>query len=66
MTSQIQANRHTRELENMERTLARIARELEQEMLISDQQIYKPLIMPLDNHKPASDTYSRADREIRT
>ncbi|WP_271273505.1 hypothetical protein [Aliamphritea hakodatensis] len=47
MTSRIQANRHTQELENIERLLSRIARDIERELLASDQQTYRPILMTL-------------------
>ncbi|MBN3563447.1 hypothetical protein [Aliamphritea spongicola] len=49
MTSQILANRHTQELENMERMFTRITRDFERELLTSDEQAYRPLLMTLND-----------------
>ncbi|WP_261844196.1 hypothetical protein [Aliamphritea ceti] len=49
MTSQTSANRYTQELENMERLFVRLTQDLEQEMLISDDMTYKPILQTLNN-----------------
>lgn len=57
MTSRIQANRHTQELENIERLLSRITRDIERELLASDQQTYRPILMTLADKE-------QSDKEI--
>lgn len=56
MTSQTSANRYTQELENMERLFVRLTQDLEQEMLISDDMTYKPILQTLNNADTSRDT----------
>ena len=59
MTSHTSANRYTQELENMERLFARITQDFEQEMLISDDMTYKPILQTLNNAYVSSESPNR-------